>query len=85
MQKGKATGSEEISTEMLRSLNDQSIDVIINLCNIIYNSGVIPTKLKQSIFITLPKKSRAQSCSEYRTISLMSHKTKLLLKVIEQK
>ena len=85
MKKGKATGSDGISTEMLRALDDQNIDVIINLCNIIYNSGVMPTDLKQSIFITLPKKSKAQSCTEYRTISLMSHITKLLLKVIGQR
>ena len=81
----KATGSDEISTEMLRALDDQNIDVKTNLCNIIYNSGVIPTDLKQSIFITLPKKSKSQSCTEYRTISLMSHITKLLLKVMEQR
>ena len=85
LKKGKATGSDEISTEMLRALDDENIDVITNLCNIMYNSGVIPTDLKQSIFITLPKKSKAQSCTEYRTISLMSHVTKLLLKVIEQR
>ena len=85
MKRGKATGSDEISTEMLRALDDENIDVITNLCNIMYNSGVIPTDLKQSIFITLPKKSKAQSCKEYRTISLMSHVTKLLLKVIEQR
>ena len=54
----KAIDSDEISTEMLRALDDQNIDVITNLCNIIYyNSGAIPTDLKQSIFITLPKKS----------------------------
>ena len=46
---------------------------------------LIPTDLKQSIFITLPKKSKAQSCTEYRTISLMRHITKLFLKVIEQR
>ena len=85
MKKGKATGSDEISTEMLRVLDDENIDVITNPCNIMYNSGVIPTDLKQSIFITLSKKSKAQSCTEYRTISLMSHVTKLLLKVIEQR
>ena len=84
MKKGKATGSDEISTEMLRALDDENIDVITNLCNIMHNSGVIPTDLKQSIFITLPKKSKALSCTEYRTISLMSHVTKLLL-VIEQR
>ena len=46
---------------MLRALDDKNIDVITNLCNIIYDSGVIPTDLKQSIFITLPKKSKAHS------------------------
>ena len=85
MKKGKATGSDEISTEMLRALDDENIDVITNLCNIMYNSGVIPTDLKQSIFITLTKMSKAQSCTEYGTISLISHITKLLLKVIEQR
>ena len=77
--KGKAIASGEISTEILRALDDQNIDVITNLCNIIYNSGVIPSDLKQSIFITLPKKSKVQSCTENRTISLMSHLTKLLI------
>ena len=85
MKNGKAAGSDEISTEMLRALEDQNIDVITNLCNIIYNSGIISTDLKQSIFITLPKKSKAQNCTEYRTISLMSHIRRLLLKVIEQR
>ena len=75
MEKGNATGSEEISTQMLRALEDQNIDVITNLCSIIYNSWVIPTDLKQSIFITLPEKSEAQTCTEYRTINLMSHIT----------
>ena len=71
--------------EMLRALDDQNRDVITNLCNIMYNSRVIPTDLRQSIFITLPKKSKAQSCTEYRTISLISHIKMLLLKVIEQR
>ena len=84
MKNGKVTGSDKTSTEMLRALDDQSIDVITNLCNIIYNSGVIPTDLKQSIFITLPKKSKAHSCTEYRTVSLMSHIRKLLSKVLNK-
>ena len=85
MKRGKATGSDEISTEMLRALDDENTDVITNLCNIIYNSGVIPTDLKQSIFRALPKKSKAQRCTKYSTINLMHHITRLLLKVIEQR
>ena len=53
MKRGKATGSVEILTEMLRALDDQNIDVITNPCSFIYNSGAIPTDLNQSIFITI--------------------------------
>ena len=42
-----------------------------------------PTEMKHSVFITLPKKPKAMICTEYRTISLMSHVTKLLLKIIQ--
>ena len=70
---------------MLRALDDQNIDAITNLCNIIYNSGVISTDIKQSIFITLSKTSKSHNCTEYRTISLITHITKLLLKVIKQR
>ena len=39
--------------------------------------------MKQSIFVPIPKKPKAQNCTEYRTISLISHVTKLLLKIIQ--
>ena len=50
-----------------------------------YNSGMIPTEMKHSVFITLPKKPKAMICTEFRTISLMSHVTKLPLKIIQQR
>ena len=46
---------------------------------------MIPTEKKHSVFITLPKKPRAMICTEFRTIRLMSHVTKLLLKIIQQR
>ena len=57
--------------------------IITSLCNIMINSGMIPTEMKHSVFITLPKKPKAMICTEFRTISLMSHVTKLLLKIIQ--
>ena len=84
MKKGKATGSDEISIEMLKALDDCNVKAITKLCNIIYNTGYIPTELEKSIFITIHKKAKAQVCLEFRTISLMSHLTKLLLKIIQQ-
>ena len=46
---------------------------------------MIPTEMKHSVFITLPKKPQAMICTEFRTISLMSHVTKLLLKIVQQR
>jgi len=85
MKNGKAPGPDELSTEALKALDEYNIDIITDLCNTIYNSGFIPVDMKQSIFVTLPKKPKAQNCTEFRTISVMSHVTKLLLKVIQQR
>ena len=84
MKDGKAMGTDKISTEMLRALDEENLDSITQLCNIIYDSGHIPTEMEQSIFVTIPKKANAQNCTDFRTISLMSHVTKLLLKAIRQ-
>ena len=59
--------------------------LVTELCNRIYESGCIPTELEQSIFVPIPKKTKAQNCSEYRTMCLMSHVTKLLLKLIQKR
>ena len=71
--------------EALKALDEQNIEIITSLCNIIYNSGMIPTEMKHSVFITLPKNPKAMICTEFTTISLMSHVTKLLLKIIQQR
>ena len=83
MKNGNATGPDDLPAEALKSLDEHDIDIITTLCNIIYNTRYIPTEMKQSIFVPIPKKPKAQNCSEYRTISLMSHVTKLLLKIIQ--
>ena len=85
MKDGKATGPDKLPAEELKALDEQNIEIITSLCNIIYNSGMIPTEMKHSVFITLPKKPKAMICTEFRTISLMSHVTKLLLKIIQQR
>ena len=79
---GKAPGDDEISTEMLQALDEIGIDKITDLCNKIYDSGYIPEDMKKSTFIPLPKKPKAVNCTDFRTISLMSHVTKILLKII---
>ena len=80
MKDGIATGPDEYPAEALKALHEHNIEIITSLCNIIYNSGMTPTGMKHSVFITLTKKPKAMICTQFRTISLMSHITKLLLK-----
>ena len=55
MQDGKATGTDELPAESLKALHEHNIKnkIITSLCNMIYNSGMIPTEMKHSVFITL--------------------------------
>ena len=58
------------------------LDVLTEICNRIWRTGEWPTLWTQSLIITLPKKGILQLCQNYRTISLISHSSKVLLKVI---
>ncbi|XP_042868436.1 uncharacterized protein LOC122250840 [Penaeus japonicus] len=82
MKPNKATGPDEVVTEMLKALGETGINLLHNLANKIYNSGEIPDDMLKSIFIALPKKPHTLDCDQHRTISLMTHTLKLLLKII---
>ena len=58
------------------------IDVLTEICNRIWRTAELPTPWTQSLNITLPKKGNLQLCQNYRTISLISHSSKVMLKVI---
>lgn len=82
MKNKKSAGPDEIPSELLKLINDKNIDILVSLYNTIYNTGIIPKEMLTSTFICLPKKVNARECSDYRTISLMSHTLKILLKII---
>ena len=63
-------------------MGDFGIEKITDLLNEVYDTGQIPTDMSKSIFIALPKKPGATECESHRTISLMSHVTKILLRII---
>ncbi|RUS80216.1 hypothetical protein EGW08_012012 [Elysia chlorotica] len=79
---GKASGLDNITIEMLKALKEFGVDELTKLCNDIYDTGHLPNDMKESVFITLPKTPSATECGNFRTISLMSHTMKLLLKII---
>ena len=83
--KGKATGIDNIPAEFIKTLGETGIQLITRLINLIYNTGIIPEDFLQTIFITLPKTNRAQDCSDFRTISLISHTSKILLHIINSR
>ena len=82
MKPGKAPGPDNITTEMIEALEESGIEKITVLLNEIYDTGKIPKDMSKSIFIALPKKTGAIECELHRTISLMSHVTKILLRII---
>ena len=83
MKNGKAAGEDGITAEMLKALHEFGIQKLTTLFNNIYDTGFLPEEMLSSTFITLPKKPKASECGDYRTLSLMSHITKLLLCVIQ--
>ena len=82
MKSGKASGPDDFPVEAITAIEDLGIDVTTRLFNTIYESGEIPTEMCKSVFITLPKSPGATECELHRTISLMSHMTKLLLRIL---
>ena len=82
MKKGKSAGDDGFTTEMSQVMDNLGIKRITQLFNKIYDTGYIPSDLRKSTFLLIPKKSKAINCSYFRTISFMSHVTKALMKVI---
>ena len=83
MKNGEATGPDDIPAEISKVFDETNNDIKTNLCNAIYNNGQIPSEMKQSVFVILPKKPKTQNCAEHRTISFMSHVTNVLLKMTQ--
>ena len=82
MKPGKAVGNDQIAYEMLKAVGTFDISKATELANIIYNSGELPKQMLESFFIASPKKAGTIECDNYRLISLMSHITKIILRIL---
>ena len=78
----KAPGPDDITTEMFVAAGGRGVTEITNLSNMMYSEGRFPELKYKSIFITIPKVKGAAKYEKHRTISLMGHVTKLVLRVI---
>ena len=82
LKKGKSAGVDNIPAELVQADGEDVITALTTICNTIWQTGEWPTPWIQSLVITLPKKGNLQQCQNYRTISLISHPSKVMLKIL---
>ena len=78
----KSPGMDNIPAELIKNGGEATVDVLHSLCNGILKTGKWPTQWTESILIPIPKKKISKKCTEHRTISLISHPSKVLLTII---
>ena len=79
----KATGGDEIRLELFQILKDDCVKVLHSICQQIWKTQQWPQDWKRSVFILIPKKDNAKECSDYCTIALISHASKVILKILQ--
>ena len=77
----KASGSDGIPVELFQILKGDAVKVLHSICQQMWKTQQWPQDWKRSVFISIPKKGNAKECSNYRTIALISHAGKVMLKV----
>ena len=78
----KTSGSDEISADLFQVPKDDAVKVLHSICQQIWKTQQWPQDWKRSVFIPVPKKGNAKECSNYRTIALFSHASKVMLKIL---
>ena len=79
----KASGGDGIPVELFQNLKDNSVKVLHSICQQIWKSQQWSQDLKRSVFIPIPKKGNAKECSNYCTTVLISHVSKVILKILQ--
>ena len=79
----KARGGDGISVQLFQILKDDVVKVLHSICQKNWKSQKWPQDWKRSVFIPTPKKGNAKECSSYRTIALISHASKVMLKILQ--
>ena len=78
----KASGGDGITVELFQILKD-AVKVLHSICQQIWKTQQWPQDWKRSVFIPIPKKGNAKECSNYHIISLISHASNIMLKILQ--
>ena len=83
--RNKASGGDGIPVELFQILKDDAVKVLHSICQQIWKTQQWPQDWKRSVFIPILKKGNAKECSNYRTIALISHSSKVMLKILQSR
>ena len=81
--KNKTSGCDGLPVELFQILKDDAVKVLHSICQQIWKSQQWPQDWKRSVFIPIPKKDNAKECSNYHPTALISHTSKVMLKIIQ--
>ena len=79
----KGSGGDGIPIELFQILRDDAVKVLYSLCQQIWKTQQWPQDRKSLVFIPIPEKGNAKECSNYCTIALISHASKVMLKILQ--
>ena len=79
----KPSGGDGIPVELFQILKDDAVKVLHSICQQIWKTQQWPQDWKRSVFILIPKKGNAEECSNYHTIAIISHASKVMLKILQ--
>ena len=79
----KVSGGDGIPVELFQILKDDAVKVLHSICQQIWKKQQWSRNWKRSVFIAIPKKGNAKECSNYLTIALISHASKVMLKTLQ--
>ena len=79
----KASGGNEIPAKLFQILKDDTVKVLHSICQQMWKTQQWPQDWKRSVFISIPKEDNDKECSNYRTRALISHTSKVMLKILQ--
>ena len=79
----QASGGDGIPVELFQILKDDAVKVLHSICQQIWKTQQWPQDWKKSVFIPILKKGNAKECSNYRTVALISHTSKVMFKILQ--
>ena len=79
----KASGGDGIPVELFQTLKDDALKLLHSICQQIWKKQQWPQDWKRSVFIPIPKKGNAKERSNYHTTALISHASKVMLKILQ--